>query len=261
LSGRKEEAVTAYQKAIDINPFYWLNYNVLGDTFLQIGDFDKAGAAFRKVTELEPDNPAGHENLGVMYFMQGKYEECIPSFQKAIQLQPFYGTYSNLGTAFFYLKRYAESVPMFEKAVELNSNQSVPAGNLADALRWAGQPDRAKAAYEKAITLALQELRVNSRNAATMGFLATYYAKKGDPVRALEFMRRARSIEKNDPTLPYQEAVVHAVAKSSKEALAALKEALQKGYPLKEAESDPELTELRNDPAYKTLASQFAGKK
>ncbi len=261
LSGRKDDAISAYKKAIDINPYFWLNYNVLGDTYLQIGDFEQAGAAFRKVTELEPENPAGHENLGVMYFMQGKYEECIPAFQKAIQLQPFYGTYSNLGTAFFYLKRYDESVKMFEKAVELNPNQSVPAGNLADALRWAGQPERAKATYETAITLALQELRVNPRNAITLGFLATYYAKHGEPSRGLEFIRRARSIEKNDPTIPYQEAVVQAIAKSQKEALAALREALQKGYPLKEVESDPEMKELRALPAFSALAAEFAPKK
>lgn len=261
LSGRKEDAIGAYQKAIDINPYFWLNYNVLGDTYLQIGNFEKAGAAFRKVTELEPENPAGHENLGVMYFMQGKYEECIPAFQKAIQLQPFYGTYSNLGTAFFYLKRYDESVKMFEKAVELNPNQSVPAGNLADALRWAGQPDRAKAAYEKAITLALQELRVNPRNATTLGFLATYYAKHGEPARGREFIRRARSIEKSDPTIPYQEAVVQAIAKSPPDALAALREALQKGYPLKEVESDPEMKEIRALPGYAALAAEFAPKK
>ena len=261
LSGRKDDAIAAYQKAIDINPFYWMNYNVLGDAYLQSGEFEKAGAAFRKVTELEPENPAGHENLGVMYFMQGKYEECIPAFQKAIQLQPFYGTYSNLGTAFFYLKRYAESVKMFEKAVELNPNQSIAVGNLADALRWAQQQDSAKVTYDRAITLGVQELRVNPRNASTMGYLALYYAKKGDAVRGMEFIRRARSIEKNDATLAYQEAVVQLIAGKQKESLAALREALQQGYPLKEVESDPEMNALRSTAEYSALASGFAAKK
>lgn len=257
LSGRKEEAIGAFEKAIQINPYYWLNYNALGDTQLRLGNFEKALAAFQRVTEIEPDSATGYENIGVVHFLQGQYEACIPAFQKAIQIQPYYGTYSNLGTAFFYLKRYPEAVQMFEKAVEVSPNQHLAHGNLADALRWAAQADRAKTEYEKAIALGLQDLRVNPRDISTLGSLALYYAKNGAPDRGAESIRRARAIDKSDPTLLYQEAVVQTLAKQPERAVAALRDAIGGGYPLQDAENDPELGELRKTPAYQSLVQQL----
>lgn len=253
LSGRKDEAIQAVEKAIAINPYYWKNYNVLGDTHLQLGQFERALAAFKRVTEIEPDNATGYENTGVAYFLQGKYEACIPAFQKAIQLQPYFGTYSNLGTAFFYLKRYQEAIRMFEKAIEMNPNQHIAFGNLGDALRWAGQMDQSKIVYSKAVQLGLQDLRVNPRDIGVLGSLSLYYAKSGDPTRAGETIRRARAIDKTNPSLLYQEAVVRAIGKSMAESLSALREAIARGYPVQDAENDPELGELRATASFKTF--------
>ena len=48
----------------------------------------------------------------------------------------------------------------------------------------------------------------------------------------------------------YKEATVHALAGRTTEALASLREALQSGYALSEAKSDPELKALRETPAF-----------
>ncbi len=259
-TGRKEEAIRAYQKAIEINSYYWVNHNVLGAAYFQVGDYDRALSAFRRVTELEPDNPTGYENVGDVYFRQGKYNDCIPTFQKALELQPSYDNYSNLGTAYFYLKRYDDAVKMFEKAVELSPNQQVAVGNLADAYRWSRQPEKAKTTYDKAIALAYKELQVNPRKADTMEYLALYYAKKGDPTQALEFIRRARSIDGNNIEFIYNEGVVQALAGHPEEALKTLREAFRKGYPPDDAENDPELKSLWTRPEFEKLVREFRGK-
>ena len=257
-SGQGQQAVEAYQKAIQVNQYYWFNYNELGRAYSQTGEYDKALTAFRRVTELEPENFLGYMNLGGVYFEQGKYEECINFFQKALQLQPDAKTYSNLGVAYFYLKRYSESVPMFEKAVELSPNDETITGNLADAYRWSNQRERAVATYAKAINLAYKELAVNPRNSDAMGSLALYYAKKGDSRQAEDFIRRARTINPADLNLIYQEAVVYAVNNSTDQALKSLREALKKGYSLKEAMSDPELGSLQSRPEFSKLVKEFS---
>src|SRR6266436_4706918 len=237
--GQKDLALQAYQKAIELNPYYWVNYNYAGQAYFALGDYDKALAAFQRIIELEPDNTFGYLNTGVIYFQQGKYDQCIPLYQKALQIQPHYLTYSNLGTAFFFLKRYAEAVPMFEKAVEMNQNDPMLMGNLADAYRWSGQPDRANATYDRAIALAFKQLQVNPRDANVLDELGLYYGKKGDAVQALDFMRRARALSPSDVNLIYDQAVVFAETGRSTEALTALREALQKGYSLEQAKNDP----------------------
>ena len=257
-SGQGSQAVTAFKKAIEVNQYYWFNYNELGRAYSQTGEYNKALDAFRRVTELEPENYLGYMNMGAIYFEQGKYDECISYFQRALQLQPDAGTYSNLGVAYFYLKRYSESVPMFEKAVELSPNNERYTGNLADAYRWSNQRDRAVNTYAKAINLAYKELGVNPRNSDAMGSLALYYAKKGDSRQAEDFIHRARTINPEDLNLVYQEAVVYAVNNATDQALKSLREALKKGYSLKEAMSDPELGSLQSRPEFSKLVKEFS---
>jgi serine/threonine-protein kinase len=256
--GQKDQALQAYEKAIELNPYYWVNYNFAGQAYSALGQYDKALAAFQRITELEPDNSFGYLNVGAIYFQQGKYDQCIPFFQKALQIQPHYMTYSNLGTAFFFLKRYSESVPMFEKAVEINPNDPLLIGNLADAYRWSGEPDKAKTAYEKAIALGFKQLQVNPRDANVLDQLSLYYAKKGDAAQATDFMRRARAINPTDVSMIYDEAVVQTLTGRPAEALKTLREALQKGYSLEEAKADPELANLQNRPEFAKLAAEFS---
>jgi serine/threonine-protein kinase len=259
-AGKPEEAVLAYRKAIEVNPYYWANQNSLGSAYLHLGDNEKALEAFRRVSELEPDNPVGYENMGNAYMRMGRFEEAIPSLQLALERQPHPVTYSNLGTAYFYLKRYGESVQMFEKAVELVPNDELMVGNLADALRWSGQAEKASATYDRAIGLAFKALQVNPRNAATMGSLALYYSKKGQATQATEFIRRARSADAKNVALMYIEATVHAQAGRTEQALASLREAFRNGYPAEEAQNDPELGALREDPAFRKLVEEFTRK-
>jgi len=260
VSGNKEEAIQAYQKAIEINPYYWFNWNALGTAYYRFGDYQKALEAFRHVTELEPQNAAAYRNMGAVYFQQDKWNECIPVFQKSLELEQHSTTYSNLGTAYFYLKRYDEAIKMFQKALETNPNYELAMGNLADAFRWSGRRQEAMATYDKAIALAYKDLQVDPRAADTLGSLALYYAKKGDSKHALEFIRHARSIEPEDISLLYSQAVVDCLAGRTAESLGALGDALQKGYSLEEIENDPELNDLRELPEFARLVNRFTKK-
>jgi tetratricopeptide (TPR) repeat protein/TolB-like protein/tRNA A-37 threonylcarbamoyl transferase component Bud32 len=261
-TNRVPEALAAFQKAIDINPYYWMNYNVLGSAYNQIGDLDKALAAFRKISELEPDNSAGYNNAGLMLLQQGKYEDSIPEFQKAIALTGANDdAYSNLGYAYFDLKRYDDAVTNFAKAVELNPNEQLNMGNLADAYRWSGQKDKANETYDKAIKLAYADLQVNPRSAAAMASLAVYYAKKGESTRALDFIGRARSVNKDSVDIIYNEAQVDALANRPDDALKALRQALQKGHSFIDAKNDPELGSLQKRPEFAQLEKEFGGRK
>lgn len=256
-NGQKDEAIAAYRKALEVNPYYWMNVMQLGNAYLSIGENDKAREEYQRVTELEPDNVQGWDNLGDAYARMGKYQECISAFQKSIEIAPTWSAYSNIGSIYFLLKRYGEAVQVFEKAVSLGPSQEMAVGNLADAYRWSGQKDKALATYDKAISLAFAELQVNPQNTTAMGSLALYYAKKGDPNRGMDFIKRARGIDKKDVSLIYNQAIVENLANRQSEALRTLREALGKGYPAKEAELDPELANLQNQSEFRAMIKQF----
>ena len=260
VGGRKQEALAAYQSAASANPYYWANHNNLGGAYFRFGDTDKALAEYQRVTELSPDNAAGYVNIGAVYFRQGKYADCIAPFQKALEIQQDPDVYSNLGTAYFFLKRYDESVKMLEKAVALSPKNEQLMGNLGDAYRAAGRVPDAAATYEKAISLAYQQLQVNPRDSATMADLALYCAKKGDGAQAQQYIRQARGIDASDLQLIYIESQVYAIGGRQTEALKALREAFQKGYAPEEAQTDPELANLRDTPEFVRLVSEFQKK-
>ena len=89
----------------------------------------------------------------------GKWNDAIGAYGKALKLEPSEELYTNLGTAYFYLGHRTDAITMFQKAVALNPNNHEYAGNLADGYRWSGDKDKAKAAYQRAIGLALEKLR------------------------------------------------------------------------------------------------------
>ncbi len=259
-AGKEDDAREAYQRAIDANPYYWLNQNRLGTAYFQLGQNGKAIDAFRRVVELAPDSTLGYDNLGAVYFRDGKWNDAIVAWGKALKIQPEARIYTNLGTAYFYLGHRTDAVTMFQKAVGLDPNDVLAIGNLADSYRWSDDKVKAKATYEQAIALAYQALRVNPQDATTLGNLASFYAKNGDSKKGLDFIHRARTIDANDNDLMYQEAVVDAIAGQQSEALASLRAALQKGYPVQQAKNDPELKALATNPELEKLIAEFERK-
>jgi eukaryotic-like serine/threonine-protein kinase len=260
-SGNMAQAVENFKKAVELNPYFWVNQNELGNAYLQQGDYSKALEAFKQITVLEPDIGTGYENMGNVYLTQGKYEECIPYFQKALGVEQYSSTYSNLGTAYFFLKRYSEAAGMFEKAIALTPNDTQIMVNLADAYRWAGQQDKARAAYQQSISLGFKELQTNPQDAEVMAQIALSYAKTGDSKQASDFIRRARTIDKENVGYIYDEAVIDALASRSAEAFKALEEAFQKNYPTEYAAGDPELGSIQKDPRFSALIQKYTKKK
>jgi non-specific serine/threonine protein kinase len=260
-AGQNEQAIRALEKAVELNPYYWVNQNALGNAHRQTGSYDKALKNFQQVTQLEPQNEIGYANIGTVYMSMGRYQDSIAPLEKAMQLGPQPAVISTLGTSYFYLHRYGDAVKQFEKAVELNPNDETMMGNLADGYRAVGETERAKATYDKAISLAFKALRVNPRSATTMGDLALYFAKIGDVAQATEYVRRACVLDPSSVDLILTSAEVYTLGNRPNEAIADLKKGLQQGLTTTSIESDPELESLRKRPDYRALMNQFEPKK
>ncbi|HTL44423.1 MAG TPA: tetratricopeptide repeat protein [Vicinamibacterales bacterium] len=255
-AGRPQDAIDAYRNAVDVNPYHWVNSDTLGAAYLQLGKYPEAAAAFQRVIQLAPDNVNGYNDLGALYLRTAEYDKALDAFQHALKLQPIPNTYTNLGITYAYAGRFAEAVPMFEKAADMQPNAENYVGNLADGYRWAGERDQARAAYDKAIGLALKAIQVNPRDAATRGNLALYYAKRGDTATAQRFMKEARAIDPKSVDLLYNEAVLSALVGDKDGAFADLGKALEAGLPLSSIETDPDMRSLRSDPRFAALKSR-----
>jgi len=245
---------------VQLNPYYWVNENSLGDAYSQIGDYDKALEAFKQVTTLEPDVNAGYENSGNVLVQQGKYAEAVPLLQRALQIEPDAAAYTNIGTAYFFLKRFAEAAQAFEKAVAINSNDTQLIVNLGDAYRALGQKDKAQATYQQAISVGYKQLQTNPQDAEVMAEIALAYAKAGNVQESQTLIGRARALDKKDVNLAYVEVVISAQNGKQSEALALLGQTLENHFPADFAANDPDLDSLHESPEFIKLIKKYSKK-
>src|SRR5260221_14648048 len=121
---------------------------------------------------------------------------------------------------------------MFEKAVEMSPEDETNTGNLADGYRLAGNAAKAQATYDKAISLAYKELRVNPRDASVAGRKGLYFAKKGDTQQGKDFVKRAPAIDASYAYLIYNSAGVQTQRKEPPDCAKKFRPGPPKGFPV-----------------------------
>ncbi|MGE5717253.1 MAG: tetratricopeptide repeat protein, partial [Acidobacteriota bacterium] len=246
--GRMAEAEDSYQRAIHLQPGNWSAYNNLGRLYMLQARYEKAAEAFSRVTEVSPDNSRAFFNLGAAFFYLQRPDDARAAFERSIRLVPSGFAYSNLGTLEFSVGKYAAAAKAFEEAVKQSPSDYQLWFNLGDAYRWSPhQRERAVPAYERAIELGLQALKVNPRDAATHAMLARCFAKLGKPVEARREIERAIELEPKSPEILYKAAVTAAVAGRKHEALDWIARAVHAGYPTALIMLEPEFASLRGE--------------
>ncbi|MEK6717139.1 MAG: tetratricopeptide repeat protein, partial [candidate division NC10 bacterium] len=84
-----DQAIQAYQKAVDLSPDYAEALVGLGDARQAKGQYDEAIAEYRKALQLEPENARVHFGLGKIYYNEKQlYHESVAEHERAIQLDP-----------------------------------------------------------------------------------------------------------------------------------------------------------------------------
>jgi tetratricopeptide (TPR) repeat protein len=131
-NGRMDEAVTHYQKALEIKPNYAAAHNNIGIIQAGRGRFDEAMAHYRKALEVKPDSSEVHHNLGLSLSRRGEMEEAIVHFRKALEINPDYTeAHINLGVALAGKGEAVEAITHYRRALEIKPNDANALNNLA----------------------------------------------------------------------------------------------------------------------------------
>ncbi len=82
-----DEAIQAYQQAVNLKPDVPGYYNNLGNVLARAGKIEEAKAAYTKSAELDPPNAAGAwRNFGISLYNANRLAEAIEPLQKSISL-------------------------------------------------------------------------------------------------------------------------------------------------------------------------------
>ncbi len=251
--GRLEEAVAAYQEAIGLAPRSHALHHQLGQVYYLMARYGDAEKEILTGLELAPGRAEGYRDLSAVYYMQARLPEAAEALQKALAIRPEHSLYSNLGTILFTQGLYPPAARAFEKALQHGgANIYLYWANLADTQRlMAGHEEAARESYRQAIELLRRELEKTPRRISLRSRLALYQAKRGDRDEALAELAEIARLDGGQADDLYRIAVAYEVCGRRAAALEALAAALEAGYPRHQVLSDPELFELRADPAYR----------
>ncbi len=252
--GNLGAAEETYKQAIALKPDDWLNYNRLGAFYVAHGRYEDAEKQYRKVIALTPESFWGYNNLAVLYYTLGRYADARGMFEKALSIRPSPMLYSNLGTLAFIRRDWRAAVANFEQACEGDDKDYVPRGNLGIAYHWlGGHEPQAREALRRAVVLAEQQLTVNPRDTGVLADLASYHALLGEKDRAQSYLRKVEADARKSPDLALQIADVYTDLGYTTAAVAWIKTGLDLGYPEAQLSNLPALEGLLKDPRVQKL--------
>ena len=157
MTRRHERALTAAQRAIDLNPNFALGYFALGETRIFMGHFSETIDPMMRCLRLTPRDPFASFYLSLIalaHYHLGNYEEALNYSERALQRRRIYVVLRTLAATLGHLGRTEEArsvVAEMEQIKpinvarhwELTCPYADPAheAHLRDGLRKAGFPD------------------------------------------------------------------------------------------------------------------------
>jgi len=86
--GSYEDALNSYQQAAAENQQFIHAKRGIARSLMQLERYEEALIAFNDAIEQEPEFGASYANRGILNDRMGNYEEAIADYQKALQLNP-----------------------------------------------------------------------------------------------------------------------------------------------------------------------------
>jgi len=163
---RPKDAISAYKRAIDIEPGDVRTMGALAQALLTDDQLDAAMKEYQELADADPDDTGTLIHIGEIQRRQGKYEDALATVRKAIKKEPdnLEAGY-NEGLLLDVLGRYDEAAQVYEHMVELTShangaytseeknNRGIFLERLGAIYHEQNKVDQAVAAYQKMIDM------------------------------------------------------------------------------------------------------------
>ncbi|WP_103899353.1 tetratricopeptide repeat protein [Petrotoga halophila] len=152
--GRHEDALEAYEKVIEINPQFAESWFAKGVELIKLGRYEDALKAYEKAIEINPQYADAWVNKGVELGEFERHEEALQAYEKAIEIDPKNAlAYTNLGELFFKFGNLKEASDNVDNALNIDE-ELVPAWSLQGRIKIEEKDyDTASESFKQAMTL------------------------------------------------------------------------------------------------------------
>ena len=183
------KAITAYQRGIELEPYYSLNHANLSVLYWEAGERELAVEQMNRALELTPDVPTYHLNLARYAEHQGDREKALAHYEQVLQMRPY------LAEAGYFWKQTPLRNEALAKWNEEHPPQPLPDSpqTYADYLR-VGWDAFSRSDWEAAQQAFLQARAIAPSELPAYEGLAHANIELGDYIRAESFLRRGLNI-------------------------------------------------------------------
>lgn len=148
------EAISMYQKALEIQPDLAVAYYNMGNALKKLGRINEALASYLKAVDLEPNAAEPYYNMGNTFKDQGKLNEAVSCYKKALELRPGYAEVRcNLGHVLQKRGELGEAVRHYEKATQILPDLVEAWYGMGNVLKEKGEWEEAIFCFQKALVL------------------------------------------------------------------------------------------------------------
>lgn len=252
--GMPSQAIASYQKAIELDPGYYGGYHGLGVFYYYHGKYREAAEQFQKSIERAPGLFDEYTNLGAALDELGRDKEAERALLTSLHLRETPRALNSMGAMLAYQKKDEEAIAYYKRAVALDPSEYVYLENLADSNRRLGREHNAKAAYRRALDLALAALNENPRLGYDRGFVAYISARLGDRKRAEDEIAQALQLSPGETKVIRNAVLTYEALGERARAIHVLE-----GAPIEllhELDRQPDLADFRRDSRFKQLIAR-----
>jgi predicted TPR repeat methyltransferase len=116
--GRLDEALTAYERSLQLNPGFAEAHNNRGNALKIMGRSDEALAAYECAIRLKPECALFHNNRGSVLIILGRLEEALAAYERAVEINPaFAEAHCSRGKCLSVSGRLSEAAEAFRLAM------------------------------------------------------------------------------------------------------------------------------------------------
>lgn len=181
----------------------------------------EAMTEFQKVIELNPDVAVAHQQLGIAAGMSGNYYMAEQELRAAARLNPEDAvTRTNLGITYASSGEIKKARREFERALKIDAGNLEASINLASILSATREYDEARQVLEKASAR-------HPRSPLVLNNLATIYSLEGKYHQAIDAFQKTLSVDPSMASAHYGLGIAYYNSKQYPQSIRELKKALE----------------------------------
>jgi tetratricopeptide (TPR) repeat protein len=197
-SGRHEDAVICFNKAIEFDPESANAYISKSASLINLGKFEEANISIEKALDIEPYNATIWMVKGGLLVILGEHQGALESFNNSLEIDPNNSDiWSFKGTVLLMLGKYEEANSCFDESLKINPNNPTTWNSKSTILNFLGRYDDAQVAYNRA-----EQLSDHSIGKADFWYAeGKYLSKNGKYEEAIRNFDKAIEIDSQNASI------------------------------------------------------------